>query len=142
MAVRLMPDVEALAGTYLRAHADVAAIAGDRIGGKDPRETADPWVKITHILGEDAGNAPVLHFGSVHLQLDCYGSDDEANAHEEAKDLVLTVQAALHDMPQGSHSGAVVTRVSTIQGPRLPDQAFPQARERYVLDAWVWIHPV
>lgn len=135
------PDIEAVVAGYLLTHDDVEELVGARVGGRHPRSTATPWVKITQ-LGA-TGLTKTLHVTQTNLQLDCYGGDDVDTAQSEASLLARTVRAALNDMPEADLDGVVVSAVTFFGPRRVPDtSAGDPARERFILDANVTAHPV
>lgn len=135
MSTPVSPDIEAIVATYLLAHDGIEALVGDRVGGRHPESTATPWVKFTQIT--DLSLTQTLYATQTALQFDCYGGDEIDLAQQEAKTLVLTLRSALNDMPDATHSGAVVAAV-TFYGPRrVPDPDLEPDRERYILDATV-----
>lgn len=135
MSTPVSPDIEAITATYLLAHSAIDALVSDRVGARHPNSAADPWIKFTQIA--DTSLTKTLHATQTALQFDCYGGEDLDLAQEEAKDLALTLRSALNDMPDASHSGAVVTAVTFFGPRRVPDSDFEPARERYILDATV-----
>lgn len=132
----MIPSAEQVVGDYLREHAGVAAL-GARIVGTTPRDTDQPWVRIT-LLGDPSVDDPADHLVAGYLQLDCYAGRDGGQA--EADMLRRTVRAALGDIATASHVDAVVTGATVGGTLRLPDQDFEPARERYVVSATVWLH--
>lgn len=133
----MIPDAEAIIGTYLRTHTQVAAL-GARIVGQTPSDTIEPWVRLTQL---DASNEPRSrpeHLIDYLIQCDCYAGRDGGQA--QASLLARTVRAALDDMPSRSHTGAVVTRVKFTSMPRIPDTDYEPARERYILSGTVHMH--
>lgn len=132
----MIPAGAQIVGDYLRSHGAVAAITGEVVS-KTPDTTSQPWVRIHQLDAANARNLPVDHLITFFLQLDCYAGAD--NDIDEAELLARTVRAALDDMPNFSHA-AVVSSVKFTGMPRLPDEDFEPARERYVLDAMVVMH--
>lgn len=133
MAVRLLPSIEVLAVAHLRASADVAAIAGTRIGTELYSGT-DPAVWLSLVTGEERVDnhliAPVIDVRS-------YGGNKL-----DALNLSRTVHAVMHDMP-GVHAEGVVTDVGTVTLPFwLPDEGFAPPRARYVGTYACTIHPL
>lgn len=133
----MIPDVEALVGTYLREDEAVSEIT-DRVGGRTPRETSDPWIRITQITDEKISRP--LAFMRVELQLDIYGPEDRATAHETASTLARTVRESLDAMPETQFDDAVVSAVTFGPLSRVPDSDFEPPRERFVLTARVHVH--
>ena len=140
MTTALTPDVEAITATYLLAHDDIEALVGDRIGGRHPHRTTTPWIKVVQI--GDTVTSRSTHLVSAYLQFDCYGGRDIDTAQGEASLLARTLRAALNDMPEATHNGAVVTGVVFTGNRRVPDpDVGTPARERYILDATIYAHP-
>lgn len=137
MAVTLIPDAEKIVGGYLRAHADITALAA-KITGRTPEDTGRSWVRITQLDAREAGNSPVEHLISYLLQLDCYADRD--NDQGDAVVLARTARAALNDLANTQQGGAVVTRVEFVGHNRLPDPDFEPARERVILTAEIHMH--
>ena len=133
------PDIEALLATYLLAHDAVADLVGSRVGGRHPRAKGTPWVKVTQF--SEISLTKTLHVTQTDLQIECYGGSDLDEAQGEASLIARTVRAALNDMPESEHDGAVVSRVTFFGPRRVPDSDFDPARERFILDASVTSHP-
>lgn len=134
----MTPDVEALVGAFLRANSQIQVLVGSRVVGRTPTTTTDPWIRITQI--DDTTRSPV-HLVTVFLQLDCYGGDDPDSAQREASVLARTVRQVLEALPGPVDDGAVVAAVTFSGLRRVPDTEFKPARERYILDADVTVHP-
>lgn len=131
MALRLLPDVEALVVAYLKADASVAAIAGTRVSTK--LAEAYPRVNVTLITGREVVRE---HLDEQHLQVDAY-ADDKADANLLAR----TVRAVLLNAPSVPHARGVVTHVRTITPPRwLPDET-ANDRPRYLAEYGITVHP-
>lgn len=134
MTTAVTPDVEAITATYLLAHSAL----DDRIGGRHPKTTATPWIKLTQI--GDSVFSRSTRLVHAYLQFDCYGGNDKDTAQGEASLLARTLRAALNDMPAATHTGAVVTGVVFTANRRVPDPDFTPDRERFILDATVYCH--
>lgn len=133
------PDVERIVSDALRADPAVAAIVGRRVVGKTPADTRQPWVRVTAL--DDAATDPdTEHLLGVLLQLDCYAGED--GGQPEAAALSRAVRYALRDLPHSEAAGAVVTAVRNQRGARIPDTTEEPARERWIREAVVYIHPV
>lgn len=139
MPVKLLPDAEALIGTYLRQHPDVQAL-GARVIGRTPKDTSEPWVRIQQFDNPAVGDSRTEHLIAWFGQFDCYAG--KVGGQEEASLLTRTVRGALAVMHEASHDGAVVTGVRFVSCPRIPDEDFEPARERYLLSAEVFLHAV
>lgn len=132
----MIPDAEAVIGSYLRNHAAVKA-TGARVVGRTPSDTAKPWVRVTQLDAATVGDHRSEHLIEWFGQLDCYAG---TGGQEEASKVTRTVRAALAEMYAAPLSGVVVTGARFVSSPRLPDDDFEPARERYALSAIVWLH--
>jgi hypothetical protein len=77
------------------------------------------------------------------IQLDCYAGGAAMEAHSgqsEASLLSRTVRAVLKEMEAETVGGAVVAGVRFVSNPRIPDEAFKPARERFARTVIVWMH--
>lgn len=133
MAVRLLPSAEVLTVAHLKASADVAAIAGARIG-TELYAGADPAIWVSLVTGDERFRnhlvAPVLDVRSYG------GSKGQADL------LARTVHAVMHDMP-GSHAQGVVTGVAALTLPAWnPDEGFDPPRPRYLGTYQLTLHPL
>lgn len=138
MPTVVTPDVEAITATYLLAHDGLEPLVGSRIGGRHPKSTGTPWIKVVQI--GDAVFSESTHLVHAFLQFDCYGGKDIDTAQGEASLVSRTLRAALNDMPEATHSAAVVTGVVFTGRRRVPDPDFQPARERFILDATIYCH--
>lgn len=131
MTLRLLVDAELLAVNYLRATAEVAAIAGSRIYTEIPPTPTYPLVRVTRI-----GGVPTIrqHLDVARLQIDVWGQ-----TKFQARTLAATVQAAMW-AAVGSHAEGVVANVEDDLGLSWsPDPDTDQPR--YVFGVAVTIHP-
>jgi hypothetical protein len=126
-------DIEALLTTYLKAE------TGERIVGETPTSTGSPWVKIT-LIDTDDRTQPTDHLLRYFVQLDCYAGSNGPAGQGEAQGIASTVRGMVLGMRTEEFAGAVVTNV-TVRGPRrLPDPDFNPARQRYILEAEIYVH--
>jgi len=135
----VIPDAEKVVGTYLRSHADIVALAA-RVVGKTPASTEAPWIRLTQL---DARNERTEHEHLIayFLQLDCYAGS--AGGQPEASTLARTTREALHEMQFATHADVVVSSVGFTGMARVPDTDVDEpARERFVLDSIVRLHPI
>lgn len=139
MSITVLPNVEAIVSRFLREHDAINDLVGQRVAGSTPRETPEGWIRITQIAGSQLSKA--LYFGAVHLQVECYGSNDRNEAQSEASLLARTALGVLETMPAETVAGAVVTAVRFGDVMRIPDTELEKPRERYIFDTWVWAHP-
>lgn len=129
-----MIDIEALLTTYLKTE------TGERIVGETPSSTGSPWVRLV-LLDTDDRTRPTDHLLRYFVQLDCYASVNGPAGQGEAQAIASNVRAMLLAMPTEEFTDAVVTSVE-IRGPRrLSDIDFNPARQRYILEAEICVHP-
>lgn len=124
---------------FLRTHEAIAAFDA-RVVGKTPKQTTQPWVRVTLIDAQGDRRSRADHLIDFLLQCDCYAGTE--GGQPEADRLALAVRAALHDDLPGERGDAVVTAVLiTGHGDRL-DTDFEPARPRVIVDASVFAHSV
>ena len=129
-----MIDVEKLLTTYLKAE------TGERVVGEIPSSTGTPWVLVRQFDADDR-TRPTDRLNCHFIQLDCYASVDGPGGQGEASALGIEVRDLLLAMPTEDFTGAVVTSV-VVRGPRrIPDTGFSPARQRYILEAEIYVHP-
>jgi hypothetical protein len=128
----LLPDVELLATIYLRTVGEITTLVGSRVGTSLPAEPQFPYLVVRRY----GGLPPVPgHLDAARLQVDAWG-----RTKQEARYLAATAQAALHAMPQATHTGAVVTGVDDDLG--LTWQPDPETdTPRYIVGLAVYAHP-
>lgn len=132
----LLPDVERLVATYLRAHADVVALVGDRVYTAFPAQAGGECLVLLQRFGGSPPLSRPLVVDEAQMQVDAYGGT-KAQAHE----VLVTVLAALAELPD------VVTAIGHVsnvgQGARryLPDETFTPHRPRYVADLTLTTRP-
>lgn len=142
MTVTLLPNVEAIVVAYLKSRTEVTAlVAATRIGTRTPPTTTTPWVRVSRIGGPPAVHSRPLWLDSPLVQIDAYGSSDANDSQGEARALAETCRAVLAELPTHTVTGAVVTDVSFGSMLRLPDTLVTPARERYVADLTITLHP-
>jgi len=136
MPVTAIPDIEKISSDYLRSDAGVVAL-GARVVGKSPGNTDTPWVRVTQLDATSTHRAD--HLVNYLLQFDSYAG--KTGGQPEANSLGRAVRKALMQMPDATHTGAVVTGVQIIGHARIPDTSIDEpARERVVITAQVWAH--
>lgn len=93
-----LPDTEGAVRSYLRAHADVAAVVTARVWFAMPNTPTFPCVIVTEIAGtDDTSEAPL---DQSMLRIDCWGSlHGNGNPDKAAATAVrLAVRQALYDL--------------------------------------------
>jgi hypothetical protein len=132
MPVRLLPSVEILTVAHLKAHPDVAALVGTRVGTELYAGT-QPAVWLSLVTGEERFRN---HLAAQLVDVRSYGG-----TKAQADVLARTVHAAMHAMP-GSHAQGIVTAVGATAMPGwIPDEGFSPPRPRYVGTYVVTLHP-
>jgi len=136
MSVRLLPDIEAIAVSWLVTHPDITAICSGRVYTEIPEGPIYPFITVFRIAGQPRPRPRWLD--QAQLQIDAWG-DDSPYSREDTRDLCETAVAALHEL-NGVTDLGVVTAVEDVLGPRpLPDPetSFP----RFEAEVLVTAHP-
>lgn len=144
MSIVVLPDIEALVGTWLRDHPDLQSL-NVRVAGATPSSMTGPWIRVTKLGSPDVGASQSRYLIDHTLQLDCYAGSTamQAFAGQARASLVARRARAILEAKQGQQiDGVVVTRVRCVGDPRLPDTTFEPAMERYVLTMDVMAHAV
>ena len=133
----MIPDLEKVAGKYLREHATIVELSARVVGKAPPDTDSTPWVRVTQLDAQREPSSRVDHLISYLLQLDCYAT--EAGGQPQASLLGRTVRAALMDMP-GARDDATVTATRILGHLRSPDPDLEPARERVILTVEIHAH--
>lgn len=136
-----MLNAEAIVSAYLREEAAVKALQ-TKVQGQTPEDKylAKPWIRVTLLDPQNVtGTREVEWLMAYYLQLDCYAG--ETGGQAEAFKLAQAVRNALVALPSVELEGAVATDVEFLSMPRIPDTDFSPARERYIADVVVYMHP-
>lgn len=136
-------DAEALVGAWLRDHEDIEAI-GARVAGRTPDSTRLPWIRVTQLDATPIARSGQDYAIDYMLQLDCYAGEDAMRdfvGQAEASALARTARAVLKALEGTTADDVVVSRVMFTTHLRAPDTALEPARERYILIAFVLMHP-
>lgn len=136
MPTPVLPDVEAIAIAYLKAHAGLTtALAGATVAGDVPGNVGTVGaLTVTRI-----GGSPAIDFwlDRAVIDVNAWGT-----SKTHASLVIRTAIAALHDMAQTTSVRGVVTGVETVLGPQyLPDDSRTPTLARYVASVSVWAHP-
>lgn len=143
MTLVTIPDAEAVIGSYLREHPDIAALNA-RVAGTLPgaqSEQVAPWVRLTQLAATDVGGVERLI--DYLVQFDCYAGATATRDYvgqAAASTLARTVRAVLKAVQGETYGGVVITSVGFQSMVRLPDTDFEPARERFVLTAAIHCH--
>ncbi len=138
--LRLIPDLEAPVGRWLREHAAIVALDA-RVAGSTPRGTTRPWIRVTQINATDRSG--IEHLINYVLQLDCCAGKTATDAHvaqAEASLLRRTARGVLHSMQGTTADGLVIGSVRFTGDQHAPDVTLEPARERYILTLEVVAH--
>lgn len=143
MALQVIPDAEALVGSWLRDHADITAL-GARVAPRTPNSLTMPWIRVTQLDAPPINRAGFDWAIDYLMQFDCYAGSDAMTAHSgqaEASLLARTTRAVLRSV-EGSVMGDVaISRVRITTHLRSADTAMEPARERVILVAQILMHP-
>lgn len=132
--VRLLPDAELLVTTFLRAHADVAALVGTRVTTELPPEPILPAVTVTRI-----GGVPSLagYLDDARLEIAAWGAEDNKR---QAEQVARTVEAAMLTIVGPQATGVVTNVMQEGLGLRwAPDETTDLPRYEMTFD--LYIHP-
>ena len=134
MPLVLIPDVEALAIGYLKAHASITPLVGTRVSSVLPANPTYPYLQVILVAGVEKSPG---HLDEAYLQVDAWGTTrDEANL------LIRTVRAVLLVSPTVTHTRGVVAYARTVSPPRwVPDDTVTPPRPRYTIDLSMSLHP-
>lgn len=128
----MIPDAEAVVNTYL------AEALGIDIGTSTPTDLSEPWVRTTLIVGSKEPKSTPAHLIPFHLQFDCFAGEGR-NRRAEASDLARELWAALEVVP-ATRGETTINGASLIGIKPMPDTSIEPARERFIVEATVWMH--
>lgn len=134
MTVTLLPDVEVLVTSFLRAQPEVATIT-TRVYTTIPENPTFPLLRVRRIAG-----FPVLHH-PLHLDAPLVQIEGYAQTKGAARLLTETARAVLAERAIGTHSTGVVSDVRFGAMSWLPDEEFTPPKPRYVADCTITLHP-
>jgi hypothetical protein len=133
----MIPDVEAIASSYLRQHAAVKAL-GAKVVGETPSDKSKPWVRVTQLDDPAVEDHHSDYLIDWMGQFDCYAG--ATGGQSEASLLTRTVRQALKEMADVNLEGIVVSRTRFLSCPRLLDTDIEPARQRFALTATLTLH--
>ena len=131
MALRLLPDTEALVIAYLKAQPSVVAMAAQRIATKV--NAVLPSLRVSLITGREIVRE---YLDESHVQIDAYADDSV-----EALLLARTTRAVLLAAPNAEHTRGVVTHVRTINPPFWSPDTTNNDQPRYITEMGLVVHP-
>jgi hypothetical protein len=136
MTELLLPDVERLVSSYLRAHTRVAALVADRVYTAFPAEAgAEPLVLVQRIGGTPPLSHPLV-VDEAQLQVDAYGGSKAA-----AWLVFSTVLSAFDELEGAVRPEGTVAAVRQGSIRWQPDDTFTPSRPRYVGDLTLTTRP-
>lgn len=136
MSVTLLPDIEALVSQFLRDQAEIVTLVDDRVYTEIPNTPTWPLLRLQRVAGGPVLSRPLWVDAAV-VQFDAYGGS-KAQAHT----LIQTARAVVGERLEGTHVLGVVSGVTFGSLSWLPDSSYSPARNRYVADMTVVVHPV
>lgn len=134
----LLPDVEAMVSSALRADASIIALVDDRVYGELPKDAADrggPLVRLGRIGGGPTGQP--IHLDAALIQFDVWGG-----TKAQARTIAATIAAVVDGL--AGYTAADGHIAGTSPGPirYVPDETFVPQRPRYVVEATIYTRPV
>jgi hypothetical protein len=129
----MIPDAEAIVNAFLAEKLDA------KIGTANPNGLSKRWVRTTLINGSKESKSTPVYLIPFHMQFDCFAGTGR-NKRAEASDLARELWDALESL-DGPHEGGTVTGVTFLGVRPLPDTSIDPVRERFVVEANVYIHP-
>jgi hypothetical protein len=144
MTLTVLPNIEAIVGTVLRTHPDIAAL-GVNVAGRTPATTTGPWIRVTLIATLDSATSQIEHLVQYVVQVECFAgktATDSFTGQAEAWNLKAAARAVLKSTEGTTVAGAVITQVTFSGDSRIPDTSMEPARERYILVVEIRAHAV
>lgn len=139
----VIPDAEALIGSWLREHGDITALNA-RVAGRTPDKTTLPWIRVTQLDATPIARSRLEHVIDYMIQLDCYAGSEAMSDYvgqAEASLLARTARAALKALEGTTQDDVVIAGVRFTTHLRAPDTDMEPARERYIITANLLMHP-
>jgi hypothetical protein len=138
----LLPDVEALVGSWLREHEDIATLNA-RVGSKTPDSRTRPWIRVTRLDAPRLAKATFDHAIHPTLQLDCYAGKAAMDAQvgrREANLLGATARAVLMALWGTTRDDVAIGAVNFLGDRPVPDTTQEPALERVILTVEIVLH--
>lgn len=136
MTVTLLPDIEVLVTSFLRAQIEVTSIVNARVYTEVPANPTFPLVRVRRLGGFPALNRP-LYVDRPLVQIEGYAATKGA-----ARLLTETCRAVLAERAEGTHATGVVAGVTFGALLWLPDDDFTPPKPRYICDATLTVRPL
>jgi hypothetical protein len=135
MTLTLLPDIERLLSTFLRAQPEVQAIVDDRVYTVLPANKIFPLLRLTRVAGAPVMSRP-LHLDQALVQVDAFGGSKRL-----AWQLAETCRAVTAQRLVGGHAEGVVTNVAFGGLSDLPDGEFDPPKPRLLFTVTITAHP-
>jgi hypothetical protein len=137
----MIPNGQRVISDYLRGHADVEAVVS-RVVAKPPDEgqRSIAWVMFTLLSAPQVENYPPDWLVEFYFQLDVYAG--ATGGLPEIWSIATAVRRAIVQMPENGVEDAVCTRTKIYGFNPQPDTDMEPARERFVMTASAWLHPL
>lgn len=136
MTVTLLPDIERLMTSFLRAQSEVSTIVGGRVYTEVPDNPTFPLVRVRRLGGFPTLSRP-LQVDAPLVQIEGYAATKGA-----ARLLTETCRAVLAERVEGVHDTGVVAGVIFGALIWLPDEDFTPPKPRYIADATLTVRPL
>jgi hypothetical protein len=131
----LLPDVELIVSQWLRQSPAIRAICEERVFTSFPPQLdRELSFVLLHRFGGTPPFSQPLVLDGAQLQISAYGGPKKT-AHR----LAATIRAVLCSLQETEHEGGRVTVVDFGPLRSVPDDVFVPPRERYILDAEVYV---
>jgi hypothetical protein len=144
VTLAVLPNIEAIVGSILRTHSDIAAL-GANVAGRTPATTTGPWIRVTLMAATDSTSSQIERLVQYVIQLECFAgkaATDSFVGQAEAWGLKAATRAVLKSIEGTITGGAVITEVTFLGDSRIPDTTMEPARERYILLVAIRAHGV
>jgi hypothetical protein len=137
VTVTLLPDVEAMTSTFLRAQAEVTALVGQNVYTVTPNDvtTKFPFIRLTRIAGQPLFSQPLV-VDQARIQVDCWGGPKKL-----AWQMAATCMAVLSERFIGTQTGGVVCAVEFGALIDQPDASFDPPQPRWLFDVTITAKP-
>lgn len=135
MMLVLLPHIERLYSSFLRAQPEVAALVKDRVFTVLPKDKEFPLVRITRIGGAPVVRRP-LHLDRALVQVDAFGGSKQLTW-----EIAETCRAVTALRLVGGHADGVVTDVDWGGLSDVPDPEFDPPKPRLLFTVTITAHP-
>jgi len=136
VTVTLLPDIERLVTTFLRAQSEVSSLVASRVFTEVSPNPTFPLVRVRRVGGFPTLSHP-LYIDAPLVQIEGYAATKGA-----ARLLTETCRAVLAERVEGVHATGVVAGATFGALLWLPDDDFTPPKPRYVTDATLTVRPL